>query len=287
MNPTSTLCVGVDVSLDSNQACAMNFDQHTFFNKSFDNNSIGTDALIQEVVKLMNAHNFIHLIFTMEATSLYFFHLANTLSNDSRLKAFDTHVYCLNAKVAKAYKKSFLDQVKNDPLDAYSLCDFARVGRCKKLTEWRGATYLAVQRLTRHRFHLATQLTREKNYVLNNVYLKFSSLRKKNGKSDENNPFSDLFGATSTAVLTDFVTLDEIIEMPIEDLVDYIDSKGKHRFTDPEKVALLLKQSARSSYRLDITAYDGINIAIASSLRLISTLEREMKDIDKQISDFV
>ena len=115
----------------------------------------------------------------MEATSLYFFHIANSLSNAEELQLFHVEVYCLNAKIAKKYKDSFLGMPKNDPLDAYSLCDFVRVGRTKNLDQWRGATYIALQRVTRHRYHLALQLTREKNYVLNNIYLKFSQLRKK------------------------------------------------------------------------------------------------------------
>lgn len=287
MTITSTLCVGIDISLDTNQVCVMNFDQHKFFNCSFDNSASGTDALISEVVFIMNQHNYSSVIFAMEATSVYFFHLANKLSNAEELKLFDSQVYCLNAKIAANYKKSFLGMPKNDHLDAYSLCDFVRVGRTKSLHEWRGANYTALQRLTRYRYHLSTQLTREKNYVLNNIYLKFSQLRKKQGKGDTNNPFSDLFGATATSVLTDFATLDEIVDMPMEDLVEYLDTKGKHRFTDPHEVAVLLKKCANGSYRLDRMAYDAINIAIGSSLRMIKTLQREIKDIDQQIADFV
>ena len=35
MTVTSTLYIGIDVSLDTNQVCAMNFDQFVFFNQSF------------------------------------------------------------------------------------------------------------------------------------------------------------------------------------------------------------------------------------------------------------
>jgi transposase len=287
MTTTSTLYVGIDISLDTNQVCVMNFDQHKFFNRSFENSSTGSDALIHDLSSIMNSHDFSHIIITMEATSVYFFHIANKLSNAEELKLFTTQVFCLNAKIAANYKKSFLGMPKNDPLDAYSLCDFARVGRTKSLHEWRGANLVALQRLTRYRYHLASELTREKNYVLNNIFLKFSQLRKKQGKNDDTNPFSDLFGATASSILTDFATLDEIVDMPMDELVEYLDTKGKHRFTDPHEVAVLLKKCANGSYRLDRMAYDAINIAIASSLRMIKTFQREIKDIDQQISDFV
>ena len=98
---------------------------------------------------------------------------------------------------------------------------------------------------------------------------------------------SNLFGATSSAVLTDFVTTDEIINMPLEDLIEYLEIKSKGRFNDSKEVAKLLKKCANDSYRLDKLSYDALNITIASNLRMISMLEKELKNLDKQILDFV
>ena len=62
-----------------------------------------------------------------------------------------------------------------DGLDAYLIADFAR---CGKITSkpWRGAQFLALQRLTRHRLHLIRSVTREKTYMTTNIYLKFNEL---------------------------------------------------------------------------------------------------------------
>jgi hypothetical protein len=49
--------------------------------------------------------------------------------------------------------------------------------------------------------------------------------------------FSNTFGKASTAVITDFLSVDEIADMDIEDLVNFICKKGKNRFSDPGKVA--------------------------------------------------
>ena len=43
--PTSTLFVGIDVSLKSNQVCPINFNQDVFFNKSFENSPEGKEAV--------------------------------------------------------------------------------------------------------------------------------------------------------------------------------------------------------------------------------------------------
>ena len=287
MNVTSTLYIGIDVSLDTNQVCAMNFDQFVFFNQSFRNSLEDSNTLIRRITDILYKENLSHVVIVMESTSLYFFHVANRISMDEELKQFHCAVYCVNPKTIANYKKSFNEMSKTDPKDAWLIADFARVGRCKKLNEWRGASYVALQRLTRYRFHLSQNLSKEKNYALNNIYLKFSQLRRKQGKGDSENPFSNLFGASSSAVLTDFITVDEIINLPLEELAAYLDEKSKKHFADPQEVAKLLKRCARDSYRLDKISYDALNITIASNLRMISMLEKELKNLDKQILDFV
>lgn len=48
-----------------------------------------------------------------------------------------------------------------------------------------------------------------------------------------------------------------------------------------------LTKLVRSSYRLNQTAYSGINIAVASSLSTIRFLENELKQVDKAILDTI
>jgi len=286
MTITSTMFLGIDVSLDTNQVCAMNYNQDVFFNKSFKNTVTGSEELVNNVLSVISSKKFSHLTVCMESTSIYFFHIANYLSTDNQLAQYNCKVYCVNPKMIANYKKSYLDRPKNDPSDAWLIADYVRVGRCNKLRQCRGASYVALQRLTRYRFHLAQDLSREKNYCLNNIYLKFSNLRKKDGKDDKDNPFSDIFGATSTAVLTDFLTIDEIATTPVEDLVAYLNEKSRGRFADPNEVAMLLKKCVSQSYRLDKLSYDALNITISSNIRMIKALETELKSIDKQITDY-
>lgn len=172
MTVTSTLYIGIDVSLDTNQVCAMNFDQFVFFNQSFRNSLEDSNTLIRRITDILYKENLSNVVIVMESTSLYFFHVANRISMDEELKQFHCAVYCVNPKTIANYKKSFNEMSKTDPKDAWLIADFARVGRCKKLNEWRGASYVALQRLTRYRFHLSQNLSKEKNYALNNIYLK-------------------------------------------------------------------------------------------------------------------
>ena len=91
-------------------------------------------------------------------------HVANYLSSCEVLAPFHTAVYCLNPKAIRNYKKSFIDLGKNDYVDAFVIADFARANRITT-KPWRGSQFLALQRLTRHRLHLAKALTREKAYM--------------------------------------------------------------------------------------------------------------------------
>ena len=152
-------------------------------------------------------HQFQYLIIAMESTGFYGVHIANYLSTCEKLAAFSTHVYCLNPKEVKGYKKSFNSLDKNDGIDSFVIADFARVGRIS-VKPWRGSQYPALQRLTRHRMHITECIAREKTYMLNNIFLKFSGFAMP-GK--EEHPFSNKYGATAEAILTEYKTNEELV----------------------------------------------------------------------------
>lgn len=219
------------------------------------------------------------LIVALESTSFYGIHIANYLSSCELLMPFSPLVFCLNPKMIANYKKSFIDLGKNDDIDAFVIADFARIGRIQS-APWRGSQFLALQRLTRHRLHIADFLTREKSYMLSNIFLKFSDLSL---LDEDEQPFSNNYGATASSVLTEFLSTVDIANMPLETLIDHICKKGKDRFVDPSHSDALLQQAARNSYRLDKCLYEPLTISIASSFNLISAYEAEMKAINKAI----
>lgn len=274
------LFIGVDVALKGNQFCVMNFDQHVYFNLKFSNNPEGNNLLINKIKQIEEKLFFEKIIIVMESTGMYSFHPACYLSSNEYLNNFHTEVYQINACDFNAYKKSFHDVPKDDGIDAYILADYARVGRIKQLHPFRGSQYIALQRLTRQRYHICKNLIREKSYVLSNLYLSFSGLVSAN-KSDI--PFSDMFGATASALLEEFVSPDQIAESSIEELIDFISLKGKNHTKNPSEKVTLLKKAIRSSYRLDQTAYEPINIAIASSLNTIRFYQSQLKLLDQTI----
>ena len=281
---TNSLFIGVDVSLQSNQICVLNFDQHKFFNLKFPNTPNGCEDAINRIKNIHDKFYFDKIIVVCEATGMYSFHLACYFSSHEFLNNFSTEVYQINAHDFAKYKGSFSDIEKTDPSDAYILADFARVGRTKALHPFRGSQYIALQRLTRQRYHISKNLVKEKLYVINNIYLSFSGLIIADKK---NKPFSNMFGATSCAIFDNFDSPDQIAETPVDVLLDLISKIGKNRTKNPNEKIDLLNKAIRSSYRLEQTAYNGINIAVASSLSTIRFLENELKQVDKAILDTV
>jgi len=276
----STLFVGIDVSSRENVVCAIDYEAQKLLRFSVPNNHPGAIEMAEKLHAFLCGNRDINkLMVALESTSFYGIHIANYLSSCEQLMPFHTHVYCLNPKMIANYKKSYIDLGKSDAVDAFVIADFARVGRITT-APWRGSQFLALQRLTRHRLHIAASLTREKTYMLSNIFLKFSELSM---LDEDKQPFSDNYGATASSVLTDFLSTEDIANMPLEALIDHICQKGKNRFVNPGHTASLLQQAARNSYRLDKCLYEPLTISIASSFNLISAYESEIKAINKAI----
>ncbi|MCI8507339.1 MAG: IS110 family transposase, partial [Lachnospiraceae bacterium] len=250
----STLFVGIDIAARTHVVSALDFNQEFFIKmKSVPNTQQGAQLLENMVADVLaENHQFKYVVISMESTGFYGVHLANFLSSSDLLAPFSVRVYCLNPKEVKNYKKSFNDIGKNDGIDSFVIADFARVGRIS-IKPWRGSQYLALQRLTRHRMHITECIAREKTYMLNNIFLKFSEYALlRNGE----HPFSNKYGATAEAILTEYTTNDDIVTSSIEELVAFINSKSRGRIADPQETAKIVQAAARNSYRLDKCLYE-------------------------------
>ena len=275
----STLFVGIDVSSKSNYVYAMDFFAKKLLSFSCSNNLPGASVLITNLCNCLETENLKYLVIAMESTSYYSFHICNYLASSPELVNFKPKVFCLNPKVIKAYRESFISLDKTDPLDSMVIADFARTGKIASLP-FSGSAFVALQRLTRQRLHVVENLNREKNFVLSNIFLKFSELAV---LDKEEQPFSDRFGATASSIITEFLAPDEIACMPLDELISFIVTKGKNRFPNPESTAKLLQKACRDSYRLDKALYDPLNVTIAASFNCISSLEKQIKEMDKAI----
>lgn len=273
----SQMLVGVDVSLKSHHVHFMFEDGSSLADFSVPNDQNGAETLVKRMLETAEKSQVNQLKIGMEATDLYSWHLAHYLQD--QLKGyeprFQSFIYVLNARKVARFKKGYDSLVKNDRIDAWVIADHLRFGRL--LNQMKDAIqYEALQRLTRTRFHFMKEIARNKTYFLNQLFLKFSGLR-------QDNPFSDTFGTTSLAVMEELEP-ETIAEMSIEELVEFLQDKGKNRFENPEEIAAYLQKLARSSYRLNKVMQDPVNISLSVTLSTIQHIESQVKRLDKEIA---
>lgn len=274
----NSLFIGIDVSSRDNAVYIMKPDGIKFSSFSVQNNLKGAKILSQKVVSALASNKLNSVIFGMESTSVYGEHLVSFLREDKDLSCFDKKIHVLNAKQVKKFKDSYADLPKNDAVDAFVIADHLRFGRIGKEVYMDDYRYKALQNLTRARFFTVQNLTKEKQRFLNSLFLKFSDLAK-------DKVFSNTFGATSLAVIEEFISVDEIENMDFETLCNFVVTKGKNRFEDPAAITKALQAAARSSYRLPKTINDSVNQVLAMHISSIRALESQIHIFDKAISE--
>lgn len=273
----SQMLVGVDVSLKSHHVHFMKGDGSTIADFSVSNDQNGAETLIKRMLEAAEKSQANQLKIGMEATDLYSWHLAHYLQDKMKgyEPKFQASIYVLNARKVARFKKGYDSLVKNDRIDAWVIADHLRFGRLP--AQMKDAIhYEALQRLTRTRFHFMREIARNKTYFLNQLFLKFSGLR-------QDNPFSDKFGATSMAIMEELEP-ETIAEMSLEELVEFLQDKGKNRFEKPEEIAKYLQKLAKSSYRLNNAMQDPVNISMSVTLSTIQHIESQVKRLDKEIA---
>lgn len=273
------LFVGIDVSSKNNVVCCLpEGDSSKPLNRfTVTNDEPGVLALQERIVVLMQKHGLTHIRFGLEATGCYSSHLARYLQSILSFEPFEHSVYVFNPSLIKAFKKThFLDAPKNDRVDAWFIAAKLRSGHLPRAFTW-SEPIAALQRLSRTRYHVVQSLTRETNFLLTHLFLKFSSYA--------SGPFDKVTSATSLAVIQQFVSVEELIEMPTDKLVAFVAECGRNRFEDPQEVVRALQKAARSSYRLPKAMADAVNLAMASNIRIIRSLQEQAKSLQKAIEE--
>jgi transposase len=242
---------------------------------SVPNTQGGAEALASRLAELAAAHHLGRVRIGLEATNLYWWHLACLLHDTPLLAGVAREVYAFNPKLVTGLKKAYADGGKTDRRDAFFIAERLRIGRLPAPFQV-DALYAPLQRLTRFRVHLVQSLVREKNYFLSFLFLKFSAFA-------QEEPFADPFGATSLAVLETFST-EEIAQMPLEELATFVPPHGRGRFAEPAEVARTLHRAARDSYRLDRVLDEPLTLVLGTTTATIRTLQAQLKAVDTTIA---
>lgn len=276
MSNKNYLYVGVDVSLKSLMTCIQDISGENIFKpKKFSNDPDGVNKLLDTILCFANSLDITNILVGVEATSVYGTHLLYTISDSSVLNNFTVQLYCFEPKIIKNFRDSLGDLPKNDKMDSIVIASRLRLGNLPN-EFYINFNQLGLQRLTRFRQHIIKSITREKTYLVSNLFLKFSKLT-------QTKVLSDNFGATAEMLLTDIYSADEIASMSIDDIISAIAEAGRKHFSDITETANLIKQSASNSFTLKNELNNSVNIVIKACFENISALEKSLKSIETSI----
>ena len=155
------------------------------------------------------------------------------------------------------------------------IADHLRFGRIAKEIYMDDYRYQALRTLTRARFDMIQNLTREKQRFANYLFLKCSGIAQ--NKDIQNT------SATTIALMEHFETVDDLANADLNELTVFISEAGRGRFADPDATAKAVQAAARGSYRLPKTVNDTVNQAMAVSIASMRALKEQVKVLDKAI----
>jgi hypothetical protein len=211
-----------------------------------------------------------------EATGYLWLPFFLQLAADRDLDPHDLRLHLLNPRWVKWFKKCFAQDDKTDQKDPFYIAERTRTRRPD--VAWSAdPSILALRFYTRLRFHLVQNLAREKCYFSAFLFLKASAYRRLK-------PFSDVFGVTSRLVLTQQPSLDELADLPVEDLAMHLHEVSGHHLRDPFKNARKLKRVAQESFPLEQRLALPVQRILDLTLQHIRFLEAQVEQVEHWIA---
>jgi len=273
---TNRLQVGVDFSLKRADFCLLfpngqPLEPHIAFANSLPGYSLAKRLLLDA----LDTYSFEGIDLSGEATGYLWLPFFLQLSADPDLAPYDLNLFLLNPRWVKWFKKCFSQDDKCDQKDPFYIAERTRTRRPD--ATWSPPTCLPLRFYTRLRFHLVQNLAREKCYFSTFLFLKASSYRRLK-------PFSDVFGVTSRLVLTQQPTLDELAELPVEDLASHLYELSGHHLPDPMDNARKLKRVTQESFPLDQTLALPVQRILDITLDHIRFLEAQVEQVNGWIA---
>jgi hypothetical protein len=273
---THRLQVGIDFGQKKADFCLLFPDgQPLEPHVSFTNSCSGYSLAKQLLLDTLDSYSFDGIDVSGEATSYYWLPFFLQLAADPDLAPHDLDLFLLNPRWVKWFKKCFAQDHKCDEKDPFYIAERTRTRRPD--VTWSPPDSLPLRFYTRFRFHLVQNLAREKCYFSAFLFLKASSYRCLK-------PFSDVFGVTSRLVLTQQPTLDELAQLPLEDLALHLHELSGHHLPDPFANAHKLKQVAQESFSLDETLALPVQRILDLTLQHIRFLEDQLDQVNAWIA---
>ncbi|MBA9042687.1 transposase [Bacillus aryabhattai] len=250
------LFVGLDVSSFDMKVCFLNEEGDKIDAFSVSNDLPGATTLKEKLLQCVTGKEVEMLKIGLESTSVYSFHPSMFLHHDTDLQRFGAKVFLLNPKQIANFKKSYSDMDKTDELDAFVIADYLRFGR-NQMSIVKESQYVALQHFLQHLSFKCNTFSQEVD--------------------------SSVFGNAMMELFLEKFSLEELANMPLEELAEFLQEKDKNRFGDPRCIASSIQRAVKASYRLDKVVEDSIDVILGTSITVIRTFQQQIKELEKSI----
>lgn len=256
--------VGIDIAKRSHEAIVIDSSGNIIVKAfCFKNTHDGFLKLIAALESVScNTDDF---IIGMESTSHYW------LSLFSNLKKIGYAVHVLNPIQSNALRGMYIRQVKNDERDSFIIAEVIRFGRYNE-GGMPPADIYELRELCRARFFIVdtvSDLKRKVITMLDKVFPEYETL------------FTDIFGATSSAILRNYSTPEEILSISTKKLVKLIEVPSRKRFgiAKAEEIKLMAAQSFGI-----VSGFDTMSMLIKQYMNHIHFSEQQIAELDNKIA---
>lgn len=219
--------IGIDVGKFNHQAAILDSDGNPVGGTiRFENTAFGFERLITHLAKLVGTSD---VLVALEATGHYWLPLYLFLLD----KGYKVQVF--NPYQSDALRKMYMGRAKTDTIDAELVARLTRFGNQKE-TVLPGEEILTMRNLSRFRMELVFQSSDVKRKVIAVLDVLFPEFEKL---------FSNVFGKSALAVLTNHPTPEEIVALDENKLIALLATASKGRLSAP--TAKKLQTAARES----------------------------------------
>lgn len=255
--------VGIDIAKRHHEACIIDSaGQSQGKTLRFPNTQAGGQKLIQWMQHVDPDLSSTEV--ALEATGHYW------LALHSFLRKHGVKVQVINPIQSDAFRNMYIRQTKNDTKDAFIIAEVLRFGRYTT-TELGSDEIVALRQLSRFRFSLVDSISDLKRQVISVLDMLFPEYERL---------FSDLFGKTSSELLMEYTTPEEILAVDTEELAAFMAKHSRNRLGLDK--AEELKSAAASSFGID-TALDAYRLQLRLLLQQIRFTEEQLESLDAEI----
>ena len=257
--------VGVDIAKRSHEAIVID-NSGSIVRKAFNfkNDSSGFSKLIAVLTEISTNPN--DFIIGMESTSHYW------LALYSNLKKLGYTVHVFNPIQSNALRGMYIRQVKNDEHDSFIIAEVIRFGRYTNGGLPPSELY-ELRELCRARFYvvdMTSDLKRKVIALLDQVFPEYETV------------FTDVFGRTSSELLLNCSTPEEILAIDTEKLAEIIEAPSRKRFSMPK--AKEIKELAGNSFGI-VAGFDTMGLLIKHHMEHIRYTEMQIAELDMKIEE--